>query len=67
MFVVPTEFNLFWELTAQMASLANLLANSVFIELGPKVEQRMNEVSRLYSRYTGYVSDPTGPSSGGNS
>ena len=42
-FVVPTEFNLFWESTAQMASLANLLVNGVFIELGPRVEQRMNE------------------------
>lgn len=67
MFVVPTEFNLFWESTAQMASLANLLVNSVFIELGPKVEVRMNEVSRLYNHYTGYVGDVTGPSKGGNS
>ena len=64
MFVVPTEFNLFWESTAQMASLSNLLVNGVFIELGPEVEQRMNEVSRLYSRFTGYVGDPTGPSMG---
>lgn len=62
MFVVPTEFNLFWESTAQMASLANLLVNSVFIELGPAVEERMNEVSRLYSRFTGHVGDPSGPS-----
>ncbi len=67
MFVVPTEFNLFWESTAQMASLANLLVNGVFIELGPKVEERMNEVSRLYGRYTGHVGDPTGPSPGGRS
>jgi DNA-binding MurR/RpiR family transcriptional regulator len=64
MFVVPTEFNLFWESTAQMASLANLLVNGVFIELGPAVEERMNEVSRLYSRFTGYVGDPSGPSVG---
>ncbi len=67
MFVVPTEFNLFWESTAQMASLANLLVNGVFIELGTRVENRMNEVSRLYSRYTGYVGDPAGPASGGHS
>ena len=65
MFVVPTEFNLFWESTAQMASLANLLVNSVFIELGPKVEARMNEVSSLYNHYTGYVGDVSGPSKGG--
>ncbi|TVP97757.1 MAG: MurR/RpiR family transcriptional regulator [Roseinatronobacter sp.] len=61
MFVVPTEFNLFWESAAQMASLANLLVNGVFLELGHSVEQRMNEIARLYSRYTGYVGDPTGP------
>jgi len=64
MFVVPTEFNLFWESTAQMASLANLLVNGVFVELGPAVEERMNEVSRLYSRFTGYVGDPSGPAVG---
>lgn len=64
MFVVPTEFNLFWESTAQMASLANLLVNGVFIELGPTVEKRMNEIARLYSRFTGYVGDPSGPSVG---
>ena len=65
MFVVPTEFNLFWESTAQMASLVNLLVNGVFIEIGPEVENRMNEISRLYSRFTGYVGDPSGPAMGG--
>jgi len=57
-FVVPTEFNLFWDSTAQMASLANLLVNGVFMELGPKVEARMETIHRLYSRFTGYVGDP---------
>ncbi|MBL1419681.1 MAG: MurR/RpiR family transcriptional regulator [Alphaproteobacteria bacterium] len=58
-FVVPTEFNLFWESTAQMATLANLLVNGVFIELGPKVEKRMNKIARLYGRFTGHVGDTT--------
>jgi len=57
-FVVHTEFNLFWESTAQMATLANLLVNGVFIELGPAVEARMETVSGLYSRYTGHVGSP---------
>jgi DNA-binding MurR/RpiR family transcriptional regulator len=61
MFVVSTEFNMFWESAAQMASLANLLVNGVFLELGHSVEGRMNEIARLYSRFTGYVGDPTGP------
>jgi DNA-binding MurR/RpiR family transcriptional regulator len=55
MFVVPTAVNLFWESTAQMASLANLLVNGVFLELGPEVEARMNKIARLYSKFTGHV------------
>lgn len=58
MFVVPTEFNQFWESTAQMASLANLLVNGVFLELGPKVEARMETVTQLYSQFIGYVGKP---------
>ncbi len=54
-FVVPTQFNLFWESTAQMASLANLLVNGVFMELGPQVEDRMNRVAALYDKFTGHV------------
>ncbi|MGB3555286.1 MAG: MurR/RpiR family transcriptional regulator [Jannaschia sp.] len=54
-FVVPTHFNLFWESTAQMASLANLLVNGVFMELGTEVEDRMNRVAGLYDRFTGHV------------
>jgi DNA-binding MurR/RpiR family transcriptional regulator len=64
MFVVPTEFNLFWDSTAQMASLANLLVNGVFLELGPNVETRMNEIARLHSLFTGNVGDSGGPASG---
>ncbi|MEL6515901.1 MAG: MurR/RpiR family transcriptional regulator [Pseudomonadota bacterium] len=54
-FVVPTSFNLFWESTAQMASLANLLVNGVFLELGPQVEARMNRIAQLYGKFTGHV------------
>jgi hypothetical protein len=46
MFVVPTAVNLFWESTAQMASLANLLVNGCLLELGPEVEDRMNKIAR---------------------
>ena len=63
MLVVPTEFNMFWDSTAQMASLINLMMNAVFIELGPEVEKRLDEVSRLYARFTGHVGDGSGPAS----
>ncbi len=38
-----------------MASLANLLVNGVFMELGPEVEDRMNRIAELYGRFTGHV------------
>ncbi|KPL53394.1 MurR/RpiR family transcriptional regulator [Prosthecomicrobium hirschii] len=61
--VVPTEFNLFWDSTAQMASLVNLFMNAVSIEIGPAVEARMTKVSQLYARFTGHTGDPSGPES----
>jgi DNA-binding MurR/RpiR family transcriptional regulator len=61
MFVVPTDINQFWDSTAPIASLIALLINSIFNELGPSVETRMNRVSALYSRFTGYVGDSSGP------
>jgi DNA-binding MurR/RpiR family transcriptional regulator len=61
MFVVSTEFNLFWDSSAQMASLASLLVNAIFIELGPQVETRMNTIAALHGRITGNVGDKSGP------
>lgn len=61
MLVVSTEFNLFWDSTAQMASLSSLLVNAVFVELGPEVELRMNRMAELYGRFTGHVGDSSGP------
>jgi DNA-binding MurR/RpiR family transcriptional regulator len=61
MFIVPTDINQFWDATAPIASLISLFINSIFNELGPSVEARMNEVSALYSRFIGYVGDSSGP------
>lgn len=61
MFVVQTDINQFWDSTAPVASLIALMINSIFNELGPSVEARMNRVSALYSRFTGYVGDNSGP------
>jgi DNA-binding MurR/RpiR family transcriptional regulator len=60
-FVVSTEFNLFWDSSAQMASLVSLLVNAIFIELGPQVETRMNTIAALHGRITGNVGDRSGP------
>lgn len=53
---VPTEFNLFWESTAAMLSLAHLLINDVFRQLGPVVDQRLESVARLHNAFVGYTS-----------
>ncbi|MGE6784820.1 MurR/RpiR family transcriptional regulator [Ensifer adhaerens] len=57
MFVVPTDFGMCWDSTAQMASLGNLLINSVFHELGDAVEGRLDKVSELHGRITRSVGD----------
>jgi len=64
MFAVPTDFNMFWDSTAQMASLSNLMINAIFKELGPAVEDRMNRVADLHSRFIGYVGGPGAPIGG---
>jgi DNA-binding MurR/RpiR family transcriptional regulator len=63
MFVVPTQFNMFWDSTSLMVSLTNLIINGVFAALGPSVERRMNRTSELYNDFIGYVGDPAGPKS----
>lgn len=60
-FVVQTDLNQFWDSSAPMASLIALLINSIFNELGPAVETRMNEIAALYGRFTGVVGDSAGP------
>ena len=57
-FAVPTQFNQFWDSTAQMASLSNLLIHSVFLQLGSEVEGRLNRIAHLYGRFTGHVDHP---------
>jgi DNA-binding MurR/RpiR family transcriptional regulator len=60
-FAVQTGLNQFWDSTAPIASLIGLLINSIFNELGPSVEARMNKVTALHSRFTGIVGDSGGP------
>jgi DNA-binding MurR/RpiR family transcriptional regulator len=60
-FAVQTDVNQFWDSSAPIASLISLLINSIFNELGPAVEARMNAVAALYSRFTGIVGDSAGP------
>jgi hypothetical protein len=54
-FNVPTDTGTFWDSTAMMAVLGNLLLNEVVSQLGPSVETRMNEISELYKHFTGHT------------
>lgn len=54
-FNVPTDAGTFWDSTAMMAVLGNLLLNEVFNQIGPSVETRMNEISELYKHFTGHT------------
>ena len=54
-FAVPSQVNQFWESTALMANLGNLMINGVLMKLGPDSENRMNRISELFGRATGHV------------
>jgi DNA-binding MurR/RpiR family transcriptional regulator len=56
--VVQTDLNQFWDGTSPMASLAGLLVNAVFNELGPEVEARMARVSGFYNDFIGHSGGP---------
>ncbi|WP_237154750.1 MurR/RpiR family transcriptional regulator [Oryzibacter oryziterrae] len=56
--VVQTDLNQFWDATSAMSSLAGLLINAVFNELGPEVEARMTAVSALYADFIGHTPAP---------
>lgn len=53
-FQVPTQTNLFWDNTAPMVSLVQLLVNGVFAALGPDVEARLTAFSGLYNDFVGH-------------
>ena len=59
--VVQTDLNQFWDGTSPMASLAGLLVNAVFNELGPQVETRMARVSGFYNDFIGHSGVSGGP------
>ncbi|KQU86330.1 RpiR family transcriptional regulator [Ensifer sp. Root31] len=54
-FNVPTDLGTFWDSTAMMAVLGNLLLNDVFNQIGTSVEDRMNKVSYFYKHFTGHT------------
>ena len=60
-FTVATQFHQFWDSTAHMAVLCNLMINDIFLALGEGAEKRLNEVSRLYGTFTGHVGNPIIP------
>lgn len=61
LFAVPTQFAQFWDSTAMMAILGNLLINDIFLELGQGAEHRLTRIARLYGGFIGHVGDPVAP------
>ncbi|WP_434291234.1 MurR/RpiR family transcriptional regulator [Celeribacter sp. SCSIO 80788] len=60
-FMVATQFNQFWDSTAHLALLGNLMINDIFLALGEGAEARLNEIARLYGAFTGHVGNPLTP------
>ena len=53
-FAVPTELNLCWDATSAVWSLMQLLLNSVFVKLGPSIEDRLDSITGLYESFVGH-------------
>lgn len=60
-FMVETQFDQFWDSTAHMAVLSNLMINDIFLSLGEGAEARLNETARLYGAFVGHVGNPLTP------
>ncbi|WP_035830826.1 MurR/RpiR family transcriptional regulator [Kaistia adipata] len=58
MFSVSTQFKQFWDSTAHLAILSNLLLNDIFLALGEEAEERLLKTARLYGAFTGHVGNP---------
>lgn len=56
--MVATEFGQFWDSTAHLAILSNLMINDIFLSLGEDAEARLNETARLYGGFVGHVGNP---------
>ncbi|WP_347271430.1 MurR/RpiR family transcriptional regulator [Rhizorhabdus histidinilytica] len=52
---VPTQTGLFWSSPVALVCAANLLVNDVIKLIGPGVEQRLEQLTRLHQSFTGYV------------
>lgn len=55
---LPTESGLFWSSSVAMACAVNLLVNQVVVQLGAKVEPRLERLSALHQTFTGHVGYP---------
>lgn len=60
-FMVATQFDQFWDSTAHLAVMGNLMINDIFLARGEGAEARLNQVARLYGAFTGHVGNPLTP------
>lgn len=59
-FAVDTQLGQFWDSTAHLAILTNLMLNDIFLVLGKEADARLQKTAETYARYTGHVGTPTG-------
>lgn len=52
---VPTDSGQFWSSSVAMTCLINLLVNAVVARSGTSVEKRLEQISALYDRFTGFT------------
>ncbi len=52
---VPTQTGMFWSSPVALVCAVNLLVNSVIRQIGPRVEQRLEQLTRLHQTFTGFA------------
>jgi DNA-binding MurR/RpiR family transcriptional regulator len=52
---VPTQTGMFWSSPVALVGAVHLLLNGVISEIGARVEQRLEKLTRLHKTFTGYA------------
>jgi len=52
---VPTQTGMFWSSPVALVCAVNLMVNGVIKLIGPRVEQRLEKLTRLHQTFTGYA------------
>lgn len=60
-YVLPTQFNLFWDSAVLRANWSSLMISSVHSHLGPEAAHRIEQTALHFGQFAGHVDDQGSP------